>query len=93
MSTIDLEVQGMSCGSCVKHVTQALQALTGVSDVQVDLASGHVHVNGEFAQGSVPAIAALTAAGYPTQLTGSPEALSPPSKHRAGGGGRGCCCG
>ena len=41
MSTIDLEVQGMSCGSCVKHVTQALQALTGVSGVAVDLTSGH----------------------------------------------------
>lgn len=28
MNTIDLEVQGMSCGACVKHVTQALQATT-----------------------------------------------------------------
>lgn len=25
MSTIDLQVEGMSCGSCVNHVTQALQ--------------------------------------------------------------------
>lgn len=29
MSTIDLQVEGMSCGSCVKHVTQALQPLPG----------------------------------------------------------------
>jgi hypothetical protein len=30
MKTIDLQVEGMSCGSCVKHVTQALQPLPGV---------------------------------------------------------------
>lgn len=54
MTTIDLEVQGMSCGSCVKHVTQALQALTGVSGVEVDLPSGHVRVNGEFLQAVIP---------------------------------------
>lgn len=37
MSTIDLEVEGMSCGSCVKHVKQALQPLTGVSGVEVGI--------------------------------------------------------
>lgn len=96
MNTIDLEVQGMSCGSCVKHVTQALQALTGVSAVEVDLPSGHVRVSGEFAKGNAPAIAALTAAGYPALLATSPEAPSPPGKTSAiqsGSGGRsGCCC-
>lgn len=52
MKTIDLQVEGMSCGSCVKHVTHALQPLPGVSGVEVDLQSGHVRVSGELAQGS-----------------------------------------
>lgn len=95
MSTIDLEVQGMSCGSCVKHVTQALQALTGVSGVEVDLASGHVRVSGDFPQGSSPAISALSTAGYPAQLAASSEAIaaSQTSGCQPGAGGRsGCCC-
>ena len=36
MKTIELQVQGMSCGSCVKHVTEALRPVEGVSDVAVD---------------------------------------------------------
>ena len=95
MSTIDLEVQGMSCGSCVKHVTQALQALTGVSGVEVDLPSGHVRVRGDFLQGSNPAIAALSTAGYPAQLAASSEAIaaSKTSGCQQGADGRsGCCC-
>lgn len=96
MSTIDLEVQGMSCGSCVKHVTQTLQALAGVSGVEVDLSSGHVRVSGDFAQGSDPAIAALSSAGYPAQLaTASSATISPPKTsgcHQGAGGLGACCC-
>lgn len=94
MSTIDLEVQGMSCGSCVKHVTQALQALTGVSGVEVDLPSGHVRVSGDFPQGSDAAIAALSTAGYPAQLASSSATISPPKSSgcQPGAGKRGACC-
>ena len=94
MRMIDLEVQGMSCGACVKHVTQALQALTGVSDVEVDLASGHVRASGDFPQGSDAAIAALGAAGYPAQLAASSATISPPktSGCQSGAGSRGGCC-
>ena len=93
MNTIDLEVQGMSCGSCVKHVTQALQALTGVSGVEVDLPSGHVRVSGDFPRGSDAAIEALSTAGYPAQLATSLAAISPPkTSGQQGTGGRGGCC-
>lgn len=37
---IQATVSGMTCGSCVKHVTQALQKLPGVEKVSVDLKSG-----------------------------------------------------
>ena len=39
MKTV-IKVNGMSCGNCVKHVTNAIQAVPGVSDVEVSLESG-----------------------------------------------------
>ena len=95
MTTIDLEVQGMSCGSCVKHVTEALQLLTGVSGVKVDLPTGHVLVSGEFEQGSERLVSTLTAAGYPAKLATSsaPIVQSKASGCCSGSAGRGGCCG
>ena len=89
MTTIDLEVEGMSCGACVKHVTQALQPLAGVSDVAVDLQSGHVKVSGELTAGSAPLVSALSAAGYPAKLF-NPAAPTLQPKKTAGGA---CCAG
>ena len=37
MATTVLRVEGMACEHCVKAVTQAVSALTGVSGVTVDL--------------------------------------------------------
>ena len=42
MSEIKLAVSGVTCSSCVKHVTSALKQLDGVEDVSVDLATGTV---------------------------------------------------
>jgi copper chaperone CopZ len=96
MNTINLEVQGMSCGSCVKHVTQVLQELTGVSNVEVDLPSGRVRVRGELPQGSSPLASALTAAGYPARPINGSESVAPPKTsgcHAGNEGKGGCCCG
>ena len=88
MSTIDLEVQGMSCGGCVKNVTAALQPLAGVSTVEVDLQAGHVTVNGDLAQGGDPLVLALTAAGYPAKAATGTATAAPPGAKKLGG-----CCG
>lgn len=88
MSTIHLEVQGMSCGGCVKSVTAALQLLAGVSTVDVDLQAGHVTVNGDLPQGGEPLVLALTAAGYPAKLVTSMTTAAPPGIKKSGG-----CCG
>jgi len=40
MEDITLKVSGMSCGHCVKSVTNALEAITGVSDIFVSLKDG-----------------------------------------------------
>ena len=88
MSIIHLEVQGMSCGGCVKSVTAALTSLAGVSTVDVDLQAGHVTVNGDLPQGGGPLVLALTAAGYPAKLVTGMAASSAPGIKKSGG-----CCG
>ncbi|MDR2110493.1 MAG: cation transporter [Spirochaetaceae bacterium] len=35
--TTTLKIEGMSCDHCVKHVTEALKAVAGVSSASVDL--------------------------------------------------------
>lgn len=67
MSEINLDVSGMTCGSCVKHVTNALKALDGVGDVSVDLAAGKVKVT-RATDKADDLIAALIEDGYPAQL-------------------------
>lgn len=42
----ELEVSGMSCGSCAAHVEEALQAVDGVQRTSVDLDSGRATVEG-----------------------------------------------
>ncbi|HET9952880.1 MAG TPA: heavy metal-associated domain-containing protein [Polyangiaceae bacterium] len=60
-----LDVEGMSCNSCVKHVNSALRGLDGVQDVQVDLKGGRVSVAHDPKLPTQQLIAALEEAGYP----------------------------
>ena len=57
-------VAGMTCANCVRHVTEALQALPGVREVRVDLASGRPDVRAEHALADADVRAALDEAGY-----------------------------
>jgi copper chaperone CopZ len=47
MSTTTYQVTGMTCGHCAQAVTTEVSAIEGVTDVQVDVASGSVEVTGE----------------------------------------------
>jgi len=38
----EIKVKGMSCAHCVAAMTKAMASLAGVSNIQVDLASGRV---------------------------------------------------
>jgi heavy metal translocating P-type ATPase len=61
----DLEIRGMTCNHCVRHVTDALRGLTGVDEVQVDLTKGSAHVQHDPGAVSVAQlIAAVEGAGY-----------------------------
>lgn len=56
-------VAGMTCGHCVKAVTEAVRTLDPAADVQVDLASGTVRVNSDIAQADA-VCEAIRDAGY-----------------------------
>lgn len=64
-SSITLDVTGMTCSSCVRHVDHALRAVAGVSDVKVDLATGKVTVERDPARATTEALTeAVRDAGY-----------------------------
>ena len=95
MSSIELDVRNMSCGSCVNHVTRALNQVGGVTGVEVDLRSGRVRVQASDAVASTPAlttalVAALDAAGYPAAPAASLAAAAPGEPASARVGSSGC---
>jgi copper chaperone CopZ len=59
-----LAVEGMTCGSCVRHVEGALRAVDGVTGVKVDLASGKAVVDHGEAPPLETMIAAVVEEGY-----------------------------
>ncbi|HCS45962.1 MAG TPA: copper resistance protein CopZ [Pseudomonas sp.] len=59
-------VQGMSCGHCVKAITQALQAKDPAASVRVDLAAKEVGVESALTTDQV--IAAISEEGYGVKL-------------------------
>lgn len=65
MKMIQMNVQGMSCENCVKHVTEALEGVEGVDAVSVNLEEGAATLNVGEAFTEQAAAQALDEAGYP----------------------------
>lgn len=66
-----LDIEGMTCASCVRHVSSALRAVGGVTDVQVNLREGRALIRHDASESAVRAlIDALTAAGYASRPAG-----------------------
>lgn len=81
MATAHLNVSGMTCGSCVAHVTRALTAVPGVDNVEVSLSANTADLRFDEGRVSIETLgAALRSAGYD---------LAPAPVKRAAGG---CCC-
>ncbi|HEX3780941.1 MAG TPA: cation transporter [Pseudonocardiaceae bacterium] len=57
-------VTGMTCEHCVASVTEELSELSGVRQVDVQLASGAVTVTSDRELGTDEVLAAVTEAGY-----------------------------
>lgn len=62
MNTV--KVDGMRCQHCVKSVTEALEAMDGVCDVQVNLEAASVTFTGSPAGGVDSVRAAISALGF-----------------------------
>lgn len=62
MSTVDLQIDGMTCGHCVARVTKALQKVPGVAVETVEIGTARLVVHE--AAGTAEAVAALHDAGY-----------------------------
>jgi copper chaperone len=64
MSTATYTVVGMTCGHCVSAVTEEVAQLPGVTDVDVDLASGGLTVTSQAPVEEAAIRAAVEEAGY-----------------------------
>ena len=63
-STSTFTVTGMTCGHCVSSVTEEVSQVPGVTDVQVDLATGGLTVTSEAPVDDAAVRAAVEEAGY-----------------------------
>lgn len=57
-------VQGMHCGHCAASVTKEVRTIPGVTNVQVDLASGELAITSDTAIATQAVEAAVDEAGY-----------------------------
>jgi copper chaperone CopZ len=58
VQTLDFTVTGMTCQHCVASVTEEVTELAGVQEVDVDLATGRLHVIGDVTPEQVQAAVA-----------------------------------
>lgn len=64
MTTTTITVEGMTCGHCVNHVTEALKGLPGVAGVDVQLEGGKVTIESDAALDGKAVKDAVSEAGY-----------------------------
>jgi len=91
MEIIHLVVSGMTCGTCVKHVEKAIKSIAGVSEVEVDLTSGSVKVEGDISKNVNAIISALEEDGYPAKVI-EEESLNKKMESKSCKSSSGCCC-
>ena len=94
VQTTILAIAGMSCGACVRHVTRALDGMTGVVHVSVDLRTNEASV--EHLPAFVDAaslIAAVRDAGYEARVARTVDDADTTrvAERKAAACGCGCC--
>lgn len=86
MQTVNLKIDGMSCGGCIRGVSTALAAVPGVTVEHVAVGSASVSFEPDTASVE-QLISAVARAGF--RAVGS-SAIVQPTPSRAGGGCN-CC--
>jgi copper chaperone len=67
-----LNVDGMTCSSCIRHVEAALRELDGIDKVEVKIKDGKVRIEHDPARSTIDEIIqALGEAGYESRATGA----------------------
>ena len=66
--TIQLKVDGMSCGHCVRAVKEALEGVDGVNSAEVDLDKGSAQIDAAETIEAGKLIAAIQEEGYEARL-------------------------
>ncbi len=65
---IDIGIEGMSCASCVARIERAVEAVHGVREASVNLATGRARVRADADAGVESIVAAVQAAGYEPRI-------------------------
>jgi len=63
-STAEFTVQGMTCEHCVASVTEEVQEIAGVTDVQVELVTGNLTIVSDQPLSEAAVREAVAEAGY-----------------------------
>lgn len=91
--TTTLSIGGMSCGACVRHLTSALEGVTGVVHVEVNLKRNQATVEHLPDQADEKTlIAAIEVAGYTGRVEANSDGKFDASESTAAGRSTGCCC-
>jgi Cu+-exporting ATPase len=82
-----LRVKGMSCANCVRHVTEAIQSVPGVSSATVTLEKGMAEVRwASEPQKDIPAVVnAVRKAGYEAVVSQVPDSAAEHQHHHQAG--------
>ena len=64
MSTLQIAIENLKCGGCANTITKGLQAMPGVSDVSIDMASSTVSLQADEGL-RADVVSKLTQMGYP----------------------------
>ncbi|TVT62632.1 heavy-metal-associated domain-containing protein [Amycolatopsis rhizosphaerae] len=64
MSTAVYTVKGMTCSGCMNKVTTAVTGVAGITDVDVDIATGEVTVTSDAPIDERQVTTAIAGAGY-----------------------------
>ncbi len=76
MSTIALQIQGMTCGGCVKAVQNVLGRVPGAEVVEVGIGRAVLRFGSGWDGNAEPAIAAIARAGFSAQVGTDPGATA-----------------
>ena len=98
MESVELKVDGMTCGSCERSVGRVLSAVPGVEGEDVRLSEGSAVVRGNGLGERVKAMVdALAGAGYAARPTGEgareTQSQATPGGYGTTRGKAGGCCG